>query len=238
MDKNYTALLRESGNDTLSFPLCDLIIEPKPLDGFRNMAADAELLDHVSRHGDRSVVRIYGWSEPTLTLGYFQKDASDSVPVHLQQCPQVRRLTGGGAILHDQEITYSCVIPAGHPVSSNPIRLYELVHYAIIDSLAASGVTAAMRGRLFEQSGTQSRRQPFLCFQRGDERDVVCRGFKIAGSAQRRRRGTVLQHGSILLRASHLTPEVPGLLDLQTGFDVRKFHEELPGSIVSRISRL
>jgi lipoyl(octanoyl) transferase len=187
---------------------CRVVIESEPRDGIRNMALDEALLEAALSDGE-CTVRWYRWDTATVSLGYFQAaDAATAVP-ELAALPIVRRLTGGGAILHHHEWTYSCSIPPGHPLSEVPTRIYDRVHDRVVAALAEQGICATLRGEaLAELEGT------FLCFGRGDARDIVLRGHKILGSAQRRRRGAVLQHGSLLIRRSDHAPQFPGLLDL------------------------
>jgi lipoate-protein ligase A len=134
----------------------------------------------------------------------------------------VRRLSGGGAIVHHHEVTYSLCIPAGHPLAVQPSRLYRRVHEGIAAALVALGVILDARGEATldsdsdEQSAPLSTLnvQPFLCFLRRNPDDLVRAGSKVAGSAQRRRRGALLQHGSLVLAASPDAPEVIGLCEL------------------------
>ena len=129
-------------------------------------------------------------------------DNSLSVPdrrLRVSSCklPVVRRLTGGGAILHDLELTYSLAFPIDHPaVARGANRLYEMAHDAIVLSLAQFGVSASRCG---ESDHSSAARGPFFCFERRHPFDVLAGQRKIAGSAQRRRRDAVLQHGSIIL---------------------------------------
>lgn len=185
---------------------CRLLVEDEPRTGVWNMAFDEALLEAASRRGE-SILRLYRWSEPTLSLGYFQKTVPTDLPQALQSLPRVRRLSGGGAILHHFEWTYSCAIPRTHPLAQRTERLYEVVHGALIRSLSDLQVDARLRG-------DSSEAEPFLCFLRGDARDVVVAHQKVAGSAQRRRRGAVLQHGSVLLQRSPFASSVPGLVDI------------------------
>lgn len=171
------------------------------------MAYDGALLDGALARGE-VILRLYRWTRPTLSLGYFQKTLPPELPLPLRRLDRVRRLSGGGAILHHHEWTYSCVVPPGHPLARESVALYEAVHGALIAALEQLGVTARLRGRALDEN-------PFLCFLRGDPRDIVVQGKKVTGSAQRRRRGAILQHGSVLLRASEFAPEIPGLFDLQ-----------------------
>jgi len=209
--------------------VCRIVIDPEPSSGVWNMAVDESLLESAVGSGV-CTVRVYEWARPTISLGYFQPfPAADGGPDAAEavgDLPVVRRLTGGGAILHHLELTYSCCVPSGHPAVQDPRRLCRCVHEGILACLAELGVDAAqLRG--------QSKRadsQPFLCFGRGDPNDILLDGHKILGSAQRRRRGAVLQHGSLLLNRSPHAPEFPGLVDLRP--DVA-----LPADLPVRLAR-
>jgi lipoate-protein ligase A len=186
-----------------------LLIDP-PSAGAWNMAVDEVLLEW-SAAGGGCCWRFYRWSEPTLSLGYFQPYDDRLQHAPSRNCPAVRRLTGGGAIVHDAELTYSLVVPGGHPLAVRRNLLYETVHASLIEVLADLGISAT----LYEQPDHRSRRrQPLLCFQRRAPGDVLVGPTKIAGSAQRRRRGAVLQHGSVLLGRSDAAPELAALEDL------------------------
>jgi len=182
---------------------CRLLVDP-PLPGAWNMAVDEVLLDWSAETGG-CAWRFYQWEEPTLSLGYFQPEADRRSHHASASCPVVRRLTGGGAILHDDELTYSVVVPAGHPLGAARDRLYEAVHGSLIDVLSGQQLAAALRGPGTPSSAAD---EPFLCFARRTPGDVLMAGVKIAGSAQRRRRGAVLQHGSVLLGLSEAAPEI------------------------------
>jgi lipoate-protein ligase A len=170
------------------------------------MAVDEVLLESA-RNGISSL-RFYEWSAPTISIGHFQISSRTGIPERFHQLDIVRRLSGGGAILHHQELTYACALPADHPCTREPGTIYDRVHAAIIEVLAQLGVKSQLRGdKAFSE-------KPFLCFSRGDARDIVIGPHKIVGSAQRRRQGAVLQHGSILLEQSPLAPEFPGIHEL------------------------
>ncbi len=193
-----------------------LLVDNEPRSGAWNMAVDEVLLDEAATTG-RCFLRWYEWCEPTVSLGYFQPAESLRAHPELAELAAVRRLSGGGAIVHHHEWTYSCTLASGHPLARAPRRLYTEVHSAMIDVLARHGVRTRLCGgptHAAEQATPPADEPAFLCFARRDERDVVLDDRKILGSAQRRRRGAVLQHGSLLLVRSRHAPQFPGLFDL------------------------
>jgi lipoate-protein ligase A len=161
-----------------------------------------------------AVIRTYEWTTPTLSLGYFQKSAEVEADPRWNSVPIVRRPTGGGALWHDLEVTYAVVIPGHHPFARPSRALYRSIHEAIADQLRALGIPASRRGQPEFDEELESRPRPFLCFTDRDEEDVIFRNAKLVGSAQRRRSGAILQHGSLLLGRSKTTPELPGLTEL------------------------
>lgn len=185
-----------------------VIVDSQPASGAWNMAVDEVLLESALRHGI-CTLRWYRWREPTLSLGYFQSPDDPLIDDRFCALPVVRRPSGGGAILHDRELTYSCAIGVQHPLAAEPASLYKTIHAAIVAELARVGVAVAPRG--IADKGLDAN---FLCFSRGDANDLVIAGHKVLGSAQRRRRGAVLQHGSLLLERSPVAPEYPGIADL------------------------
>lgn len=183
---------------------CRVVVDA-PGSGVWNMAVDEALLDWCAETGE-TVVRLYTWGEPTVSLGYFQRDG---LPASLEGLPVVRRLSGGGALLHDREWTYSVSVPVAHPLARDPRQIYRVVHERIVEWLAGWGMTLALRGQAHPD-----REGNFLCFERGDPHDLVIGRHKVLGSAQRRRRGSILQHGSLLLEHSPVAPQLLGLCDL------------------------
>lgn len=250
----------------------EVIVDDKPNSGLFNMAMDEALLN-LAVHRNFSVVRIYRWSEPTITLGYFQGSAIDTIP-QFTGLPSVRRLSGGGAILHDRELTYSCILPASHETRSDPSLLYRLIHQNLIVMLRRCGVPCELRDdwlarTTFHQvaksydfhAGVKSpsdatlhspttpdqpsneqrsrevtRPEPFLCFLRSNPNDIVHdSGVKIVGSAQRRRRGTTLQHGSLILDASDHAMDIPGIRQLAGNVDLAEIHRRIPTVIADSV---
>lgn len=188
------------------------VILDKPQPGVWNMAVDEALLEESLQSGT-IFLRLYRWSEPTVSLGYFQSESELRRDPRLANLPSVRRLSGGGAILHHHEQTYSCSLPPTHRLAQQPYRLYEEIHAVFASWLTECGVQVTARGNSFDQKD-----EPFLCFLRTAAPDLVVSGHKILGSAQRRRRGAVLQHGSLLLEASEYGPELLGLRELTPTF--------------------
>ncbi|QDT90656.1 Octanoyltransferase LipM [Gimesia algae] len=172
------------------------------------MAIDEALLESAANQ-EWCTLRWYQWNQPTISLGYFQKNEAKESVENWKDLPRVRRLSGGGAILHHHELTYAFALPGCHPLAKSPPELYVAIHQPIIDVLAAHGLQVQFRGVSF-----RSETEPFLCFGRGDERDLVYQGQKILGSAQRRRRGAIVQHGSLLLLTSEHATDFSGLLNL------------------------
>jgi len=219
----------QNSDSAIRISTCQLLTTP-PADGAWNMAVDEALLGFVAQT-EQPVLRFYQWQSPTLSLGYFQK-STDRVQHPLSQtAPFVRRLSGGGAILHDRELTYSLTLPTSHFLSQDTQALYDTVHQAIIETLnrflvASQAAYQAVSCR--QTDGILADQQPFLCFQRRFVGDILLldktvdpadrrshrMASKIVGSAQRRRQGTILQHGSILLEQSPMSPELNGISEI------------------------
>ncbi|MFO0893007.1 MAG: lipoate--protein ligase [Isosphaeraceae bacterium] len=175
---------------------------------------------------------------PTLSLGYFQSIIDARREPRWAASSIVRRLTGGGAIWHDRELTYAVTLPGDHPAARPNTGLYREIHAAILEVLRRRGLDAHRRGPSEPPLGApeSSGKSPFLCFTDRDPEDIVFAASKIVGSAQRRRRGAILQHGSILLGRSSATPELPGVAEfLATGPEPGDWAESVMGAIVARL---
>jgi lipoate-protein ligase A len=188
-----------------------LLVDP-PAAGSWNMAVDEMLLETASDH-DQATLRLYRWTPATLSLGYFQHAADREVHRPSNACPLVRRSSGGGALVHDRELTYSLTLPLKHPLASDPETLYRETHGLLLRTLGRFGIDA----KLNEQALVALGGEPFLCFQRRAVGDVLVGAHKICGSAQRRSKAAVLQHGGVLVAASPCAPELPGLAELTSG---------------------
>lgn len=208
------------------------LLHDAPIDGPTNMAVDQALLQHV-RNGGEATLRFYGWQPATLSLGYFQNLSDRTAHPESESMPVVRRSTGGGAIVHDRELTYSLTLAIKDRTSPAALSIYRQVHNAIRLALKNFGVTATPFRELPQRSIATPSVEPFLCFQRRTEEDLIVNGYKVVGSAQRRLDRALLQHGSILLRSSPLAPQLPGIFEL-TGQDIRG--EELADGIVASLA--
>ena len=207
------------GGPLIASPQSARLLLDAPAAGAWNMAVDEVLLDTAAEDG-LCTLRFYEWSEPTLSLGYFQPFATRANHAASRNCPVVRRPSGGGAILHDAELTYCLAMPLAHPLAIDTTRLYSLVHESLTATLAQWQITARP---LAAGKPAAAPAEPFLCFARRAQGDVVIEissnagptvDHKICGSAQRRRRGAVVQHGSVLLARSTAAPELAGLAEL------------------------
>ena len=162
-------------------------------DAATNMAIDAALFDDARRTGI-ATLRVYGWTTPTLSLGRHERTRGRFTPERLAAAgvDVVRRVTGGRAVLHDREVTYSIAAPAG----SGKLR----ERFATINALLASAL-----GRLGVRANTAPRRAPraalgvSACFSEPNEGELVVDDRKLVASAQVHEADAFLQHGSILL---------------------------------------
>jgi lipoate-protein ligase A len=167
------------------------------LDGPTNMARDEHVL--YSERLRPAAVRVYGWSPATISLGYFQRyDELAQLPPELRELAVVRRPTGGGAILHDREVTYCLVIDDSVAAARRPpADLYRLVHECWREAIAAEGTQTELAPDSLPFPAPRG--GPFFCFEKPGRTDLIVGGAKLLGSAQRRIPGRVLQHGSLLL---------------------------------------
>ena len=169
------------------------LIESDCLDAYTNMAIDEAIFTMREKREVSPTLRFYGWEPAAISIGYFQKIEDPSLQEYKRQkLTIVRRFTGGGAILHKNEITYSLACPTNEFVAfSNIKETQQLVHQAIILALQSLRINAQLKRK-------QSKKpDPYFCFVNPAKDDVVEDGQKIVGSAQRRRNRTFFQHGSI-----------------------------------------
>jgi len=207
------------------------LIVDEPLAGIENMAVDEAILEAVGAGEAGPTLRFYRWEAPTISLGYFQKISDwQQQDKAIVQLPLVRRKTGGGAILHDDELTYSLTLPLHQGLPMTNIQaMYKLVHDACIVSLAENGFETSYRNR--SDSGN-SQRGPFFCFAREHCLDLVMDDQKLMGSAQRRTKNACLQHGSLIINRCFLQQPCSAL---GTGFDLDSFSRDVAEQISQRL---
>lgn len=175
-----------------------LIITP-PLTGATNMALDEVLLHSAANKQEPPTLRLYSWQVPTLSLGYSQSSKEVNILL-LEQFGWglVRRPTGGRAILHTDELTYSITAPMDDPlVSGNLLESYQRISRALLRALQNLGVSARADSEYSNQV-TSDRKEP-VCFEVPSNYEVTVNCKKLIGSAQARKNNGVLQHGSLPL---------------------------------------
>ncbi|MBO1512397.1 lipoate--protein ligase family protein [Metabacillus bambusae] len=168
-----------------------------------NMALDEALLEWHSKGKIPPTIRFYGWNPATLSIGYFQKVEKE---INLDAVKKyglgfVRRPTGGRGVLHDKELTYSVIVSEEHPEMPKTVtEAYRVISEGILEGFKNLGLDAyfAIPRTEEEKQGLKSPRSA-VCFDAPSWYELVVEGRKVAGSAQTRQKGVILQHGSILL---------------------------------------
>lgn len=175
------------------------------LSGEDNMRIDSELLEQsIANNSDETIFRLYGWSPKCISLGRNQKGINAGG--NKKGIDVVRRVTGGRALLHDDEITYSCVIPVSKiPDGESVIASYKYISGYLIRFFKTLGIEldfggGSSRGKSGGKSGGNAAPSTKFdyCMLISTGADVCCKGKKIIGSAQFRKNGYILQHGSVL----------------------------------------
>lgn len=168
------------------------------LNGQMNMAIDEAIMLAVSEKKAPPTVRFYGWQPFCLSVGYGQsmKKEVDIDACQSQGFDYVRRPTGGRAILHGDELTYSLLVPQDEPrVTGGIVESYRRLSVGLVEGLRLLGAKAlqadALRGKLEEKTA--------VCFDAPSHYEITVEGKKLVGSAQMRRKSMVLQHGSLPL---------------------------------------
>jgi lipoate-protein ligase A len=175
-------------------------------EGYLNMAIDEAILWSCQKGYVSPTLRFYEWTSPTLSVGYFQKvfKEFDVAACNKLKYPIVRRVTGGRAVLHDQEVTYSVVVPKGNSFFSTSIlEVYQTLGAGLIKGCNMLGIEAQIISRPVKQSAQNNSmdldRSP-VCFSAPSWYEIVVGGKKLIGSAQKRLDGALLQQGSILMK--------------------------------------
>jgi lipoate-protein ligase A len=176
-----------------------------------NMAMDEVLLDQGG--GLPVVVRLYEWDPPGLSLGYFQRygEIEANEAVRRSGAVITRRITGGDAILHIRELTFSLVGEEGsEPFHDTVESSYHRIHLALALGFESLGVRSGLREQGRETAHPEGAHEG-RCFYAVTRYDLVAGTRKLVGSAQRRTQGRVLHHGSIPLAPNPMTSKAADL---------------------------
>ena len=178
------------------------LIRDKKYDGYTNMAKDEAISIACGDGKSPATLRFYEWKLPTISIGYSQKVESD---INLQYCKStgigiVKRPTGGRAVLHENELTFSINTSIENPLFPNNIlKSHKKISEALLLGIHKLGVDA----KLQYKSKKQINRDP-VCFSASSIYELMVDGKKIVGCAQRRFRNSFLEHGSIPLKLDRL----------------------------------
>lgn len=174
------------------------VLDTGHLDAATNMAIDEALLHFHSKKAIPPTIRFYGWERPSLTVGHFQnvEKTINFAGIKKHRCDFVRRLTGGNAVLHDNELTYSIIVSEAHPKIPQSINeAYFVLGQGILQGYLHLGIHAEFALPDFKQ-----RDRSAVCFETPAIYELIVDGKKVTGNAQTRKQGVLLQHGSIPLK--------------------------------------
>ena len=174
------------------------VIYSPPAPGAWNMALD-EALFEASLDGALPALRLYAWEPPCLSLGYAQPFGdADQEALRARGWQTVRRPTGGRAILHTDELTYSVCGPQDEPrLAGSVLESYQVLAQALLNALTRLHIPAQAHARQALPAGSDPKGP--VCFEVPSNYEITVKGKKLIGSAQSRRKGGVLQHGSLPL---------------------------------------
>ncbi len=175
------------------------VIRNTSYNGHMNMAIDEAIMTAYREGKVEPTLRFYTWNPATMTIGYFQKLEEE---IDIQKCKDlnidyVRRTTGGRAVLHDDELTYSIIVGENHPLMQGGITTsYKFISEGLAKGLNLSGVYTdpLARGERIGRDNLSS-----ACFNAHSAYEITINHKKVVGSAQTRKDGILLQHGSIIL---------------------------------------
>jgi lipoate-protein ligase A len=161
------------------------------------MAMDEAMLEHVQRRACLPTLRLYAWDPPCLSLGQVQPYADvDTERLRARGWEVVRRQTGGRAILHTDELTYSVTAPADEPsVAGSVLESYNRLARALLVGMQALGLPVELKAN---EKVSSDGSNP-VCFEVPSTYEITVQGRKLIGSAQARKKESVLQHGSLPL---------------------------------------
>jgi lipoate-protein ligase A len=174
------------------------LLKTPPAHGAWNMALDEAILEGVGNGGSPPTLRLYAWKPACLSIGYAQPFTDVDLPrLQARGWELVRRPTGGRAVLHTDELTYSVIAPLDEPrMAGTVLETYHRLAKALVEALNLIG----MRVEINENSaGSHYKQSNPVCFEVPSTYEITLGGKKLLGSAQARRKEGVLQHGSLPL---------------------------------------
>ena len=184
--------------------MIEVLIEPN-YDSFQNMARDREMVA-LSKKLNAPILRIYGWNRPTISLGRLQKESIilDPEIVSCENMAVIKRPTGGRAVLHSNEVTYSFAFHGGlcETYGNTVHATYMMVSKALVAGINTLGAQATLSQGCYTREAAQAE-QKLPCYLSTIPYEVEIEGKKLIGSAQRRQSYGVIQHGSIPLDSSY-----------------------------------
>jgi len=175
------------------------LIQTPPSPGAWNMAVDEAILEAIGRGDVPPTLRLYAWDPACLSLGYAQSiNDVDLERLSKRGWHIVRRITGGRAILHTDEITYSVIGPHDETrLRGSVIESYQRLSSALLEALIMMGLPAQALPKT--KNDSDSRDQEPICFEVPSHYEITVNGAKLIGSAQTRKKAGVLQHGTLPL---------------------------------------
>ena len=173
-------------------------------DAYTNMAIDEVISQKSVLRDKKPVLRVYGWKPFAISLGYNQNENE----IDIEKCKKdnidiVRRPTGGRAVFHAEEVTYSFSIPRSLPIfKKDTLSIYNLISQGLVEGLKSIGIAAELESK--ESKNFSKSESNIPCFSSSAKYEISYKGRKLVGSAQRRFENSILQHGSILVSVEHL----------------------------------
>ena len=193
----------------------------------KNMDIDRQCFSSVSSGEAAGFLRLYNWSEPALTLGYNQKDFVCADPELV--IGKYLRPTGGGTVLHSDDITYCVAAPLDGTFGPDIVSSYAVVAELFAEALLSCGIPVTLAAKKASFS--------HICFDRSAEKELVVDGIKVMGAAQKRSKGFFIQQGVIPLNVNYELVErvfgaeakdkYRGLLEINPDFDLSRFVDRL-----------
>ncbi len=200
----------------LSMTIVPRIIDDVPHSAAFNMAADLNLLS-LCENGPAVFVRIYAWEHPSITLGTMEKAGTtlDRAALLRHGVEWIRRPTGGRSVLHDTDITYSCIFSNGAAgMGTTLMETYKVISRCLMAGLRRAGIACFAHDSPPDARMSRSRAK-LPCFLSPNRHEIMASGKKLVGSAQKRTARSVLQHGSIPLTPAFRN--LPDFLQLDHG---------------------